>query len=163
MQGQTHDVPLTQTGRAQAAAAAEELAGICGPGVSLTSSDLLRASQTAEVIAARLGAPLVLDARLRERGLGRLEGLPLADALALAGEVDWTDPAARPGDGESLGEVYDRLAELFAALPDGEHVLITHGDTARVAQAVLAGLPASEIPYGIPANGSVLTLSRRAS
>ena len=41
----------------------------------LVSSDLQRASQTAEKVASLTGLPLTLDARLRERHLGHWQGL----------------------------------------------------------------------------------------
>ena len=58
------DTPLNDTGRRQAAELAERLArdGI----VSLWSSDLSRARETAEIVGARIGLEPRLDARLRE-------------------------------------------------------------------------------------------------
>jgi broad specificity phosphatase PhoE len=66
------DTPLNDTGRRQAAELAERLVdtGI----VSLWSSDLSRATETAEIVGARLGLVATLDPRLREANRGRWEG-----------------------------------------------------------------------------------------
>jgi probable phosphoglycerate mutase len=72
-QGQT-DIGLNGSGRAQAAALAERLAG---HGIAhVSASDLSRARQTAEIVARRLGvATVAVDHALRERGFGVFEGL----------------------------------------------------------------------------------------
>ncbi|WP_235497207.1 histidine phosphatase family protein [Agreia sp. Leaf283] len=78
IQGST-DIPLNDTGRAQAAAAAESLAGETWH--TIVTSPLGRARETARIIARRLdlGEPQV-DDRLVERAYGEAEGL---DAAAL--------------------------------------------------------------------------------
>jgi len=72
--GQTN-VPLSDRGREQAAAAGEELARLnCHPD-RVYSSDLLRARETAEIISARLGrAPIVDVAAFRELNMGVWDG-----------------------------------------------------------------------------------------
>jgi len=64
-QGST-DIPLSEVGRDQALALAERLRG---RGITEAhASDLSRARETAEIVAAALGvAPVRLDARFRER------------------------------------------------------------------------------------------------
>lgn len=72
IQGQT-DIPLNETGKQQAALAADRLVHETWDGIY--ASDLARARQTAEIISDRLGVKILgLDARLRERGFGSLEG-----------------------------------------------------------------------------------------
>ena len=61
-------------GRAQARRSARRLAG--RPVAALYSSDLRRALETAGPISSSLGLDVVVDARLRERNLGDLEGGP---------------------------------------------------------------------------------------
>jgi len=71
-QGHT-DIPLDEVGRAQSAELAEKLRGEVD---AVIASDLLRASQTAGIVAEALAIPLLgLDADLRERGYGIFEGL----------------------------------------------------------------------------------------
>jgi broad specificity phosphatase PhoE len=157
MQGQTDDIPLTALGHAQAAAAAEELAGH-RPG-ALLSSDLLRARQTAEHCARTTGLPVTTTARLREQGYGVLEGRPSRELWDV---VDWTDPHWAAEGGESLDELHARVGAFLkhlAAEPPAEVIaLVTHGDTIRAAQAVAAGLGADALPSITPHNGTVTRL-----
>ena len=77
IQGST-DIPLNDTGRDQARAVAATLRERTDPAVSLTiaASDLARARETAEIIAAELGIqPPRLYTGLRERGYGEAEGV----------------------------------------------------------------------------------------
>ncbi|SFE09966.1 histidine phosphatase family protein [Blastococcus tunisiensis] len=157
MQGQTGHVPLTPTGHAQAAAAATELAGL-GPG-ALISSDLLRAVQTAEHCAAATGLPVVTTPALREQGYGELEGRPSRELWDV---VDWTDPHWAAAGGESLAELHARVAaflkDLSAEPPADVVALVTHGDTIRAAQAVVAGLGPDAMPAVTPHNGTITRL-----
>src|SRR5262245_43667488 len=74
VQGHT-DIPLSPVGRDQAAAVAEALAPKLLPGRALVyTSALRRARETAEPIAARLGAVPRRRSDLRERGMGLAEG-----------------------------------------------------------------------------------------
>lgn len=69
-----YDSPLTQKGLRQAALAAEWITTHHHPN-AIISSPLKRAKQTAELVARRSGAPLVLDLELQERNSGALAGL----------------------------------------------------------------------------------------
>ena len=73
-QGQSeYPVPLTITGQEQARALAQKLAD---KKIKLiVSSDLMRAKQTAEIVAAELKVPVKFDPRLREVDYGTLNGL----------------------------------------------------------------------------------------
>jgi len=154
MQGQTAHVPLTELGHAQAAAAATELARLA-PG-ALLSSDLLRAVQTAEHCARATGLPIVTVPALREQGYGELEGRPSRELWDV---VDWTDAHWSAPGGESLAELHGRveafLKNLCAEPPADVIALVTHGDTIRAAQAVVAGLGPDAMPVVTPHNGSV--------
>ena len=69
------DVPLSDRGRRQAAAAGEELARFDCCTDRVYSSDLLRARETAEIISARLGdVPIVDVAAFRELNMGEWDG-----------------------------------------------------------------------------------------
>ena len=77
------DTPLNDTGRRQAGRLAERVGG---DGIaSLWSSDLARASETAEIVGARIGLEPRLDARLREGNRGNWEG-------HLFAEIERQDP-----------------------------------------------------------------------
>jgi broad specificity phosphatase PhoE len=157
MQGQTDGIPLTELGHAQAAAGAEELAAL-GPG-ALISSDLLRARQTAEHCARATGLPIAVTAALREQGYGVLEGRPSRELWDV---VDWTDPHWAAEGGESLARLHGRvtafLEQLRAEPPADVVALVTHGDTIRALQAVVAGVGPEEMPAVTPHNGSVTRL-----
>lgn len=150
-QGQT-DVPLSAVGRLQAASLAERLTG--QEFGAVYSSDLLRASQTAQAVAERLaGAPPVqLDPGLREISVGELAGLMMTDIRQRFPEylsALQADPWAtrRPG-GESMADLYDRCGAAFHVLRErhpGQRVLVfTHGGVVRVAVGLALG--------GVPAN-----------
>jgi broad specificity phosphatase PhoE len=157
MQGQTAHVPLTELGHRQAAAAATELAGL-EPG-ALLSSDLFRAVQTAEHCARATGLGITVTPALREQAYGELEGRPSRDLWDV---VDWTDPHWSAAGGESLAELHARvhafLEELAAEPPADVIALVTHGDTIRAAQAVVAGLDPDAMPAVTPHNGTVTRL-----
>lgn len=79
IQGAT-DVPLNETGRQQARDAAASLRETLDPALPtvVVSSDLARARETGEIIAADLGLPAPhVYPELRERGYGVAEGLSI--------------------------------------------------------------------------------------
>lgn len=159
LQGQTARVPLTAVGRAQARAAASMLQD---KGVSaIYSSDLLRALATAELIGQVLRLDVHATPDLRERGYGELEGSLSKDILAAHPDVDWTDPDVRIGGGESVRDVHLRLVRALAAVLDRHRndsvVIVSHGDTIRIAIAGLQGTGPDSVPWVDVPNGSIFT------
>lgn len=131
MQGQT-DVPLNAVGHAQAAAAAASVAAL--EPEAIISSDLQRAQQTAEPIAALTGLSVRTDKRLRETDLGEWEALTRQDVeTGWPGLWEqWRSSAAdfAPPGGESRRQVAHRANGLVDELRDGEHrrvLLVAHG------------------------------------
>jgi broad specificity phosphatase PhoE len=123
-QGHNDQAELTTLGLRQAEQVAEQFAGITVR--AIYSSDLRRAQQTAAPLAAAAGLPVVLDARLRERSLGVLEGTPAAGNGSSVTGLDLeagllVDPDTRPQSGESVRDLYRRAAafcgDLLLALP----------------------------------------------
>jgi broad specificity phosphatase PhoE len=112
-QGHNDQAELTGRGRRQAAEVAERFAEVSVR--AIYASDLRRAQQTAAPLAAAAGVPVVLDARLRERNLGVLEGTlaagngPSVTGLDLKAGL-LTDPDTRPEGGESVRDLYRRAA-----------------------------------------------------
>lgn len=137
------DVPLDDHGRTEAAAAATMLAAE-RPDV-IVSSDLTRATQTAQALSERTGLPVRLDARLRETGLGGWEGLT-APEIELAYPEEWrrwrAGETVRRGGGELREEVAARALAALADIDAEVVVLVTHGGTAKVLAASLLDLPA---------------------
>lgn len=145
------DVPLNDRGREQARALAEMLSG---RGAELVlSSDLSRSSETAEIIATRLGVPLQVSEELRERHLGALQGLTARDLGAREGDPDdhargfvfrtINDPGVHPEGGESLAEFRERVGAVARRLrdepPATSIVVVSHGGAIRAILLALAG------------------------
>ena len=144
---QPSDTPLNERGLAQARALGARLAG---SGVAhILSSDLPRALQTAQAIAAATGATIETTPLLHERNFGDLRGR-LYDTL---GFDPIEDEAAPPG-GESMAEFKARVAAAFAlALQQrgrlaGALAVVTHGLVVRaVIDHHLALAPGQVAPF----------------
>lgn len=133
-QGQI-DIPLSGDGVEQARRVAAALANRSEI-AAIYSSDLKRAFQTAEPIAAVLNLPLNTDAGLRERAFGVFEGLTMSEIQSrhLAQYQRWRDREIDfgvSGGGETLRSFYGRVEQTLRRVCDrhlGETVvLVTHG------------------------------------
>ncbi len=159
IQGQTGDIPLTTLGQRQAEAAARTLAD--RPIAAVWSSDLVRAVQTAQPIAAAVGVPVQLDHGLREQAYGVLEGRSTADALTDS-TYDLTDPDVRAPGGETMREVYHRIGDtLTMRLRENlgqELVVVTHADAIRIALTWLAGAEIEDVRWRDLPHGSITTV-----
>ena len=134
---------LNDLGREQAHRVAAELDGVD----VVYASDLARARETAEIIAAELGLPVHVDARLRERSFGAWEGLTAAEIEADFREqhLRWL---AREGAGADDAEPFDAfgarvrsfLGEVVERHPDETVLLVAHGGSIRVIHALASGL-----------------------
>jgi probable phosphoglycerate mutase len=144
-QGQL-DSPLDVIGRAQAAAAAVAVAPM-RPDV-IVSSDLSRARDTADTVAAECGLGVEIDPRLREIYLGAWEGITRTEARTQYTEeyARWqTGEDARRGGGETYAEVGARCVECIdewlVKLGPGSLVLaVTHGSAARATIGTMLGM-----------------------
>jgi len=125
------DPPLNETGRAQAVQLAEQLAGESIDAVY--SSDLRRASETAEIVGGQLGLPVEQEPGLREIDVGSWQGLTKA-------EID-----GRPWDGETYEQHSERvlraLRGIAARHPGGQVLVVTHGGSLRRVQQAVLGEP----------------------
>ncbi len=157
MQGQL-DTDLTDLGREQAAAAAEVLAK--RQPVTIVSSDLRRALDTATALGERAGVAVRVDERLRETHLGDWQGLTHieVDAQAPGARLAWRDDARwAPHGGESRVDVAARsvplVQELLAAESewgadgyDRPVVLVAHGGLIAALTGALLDLPVDNWP-----------------
>jgi glucosyl-3-phosphoglycerate phosphatase len=144
-QGQS-DVPLDETGEAQAERAARLLAAL-RPDL-IVSSDLSRAASTAAPLARLTGLDVILDKDLRERHGGCWEGLTDAEIRERYPDAHatWT-----PSDGEPSAVVADRVAAALQRTattiaeqvpgPDGLAVVVSHGAALRLGMSRLLGMP----------------------
>lgn len=124
------DCPLSEAGLDQASALATHLADERFD--VLVSSDLTRAIDTARAIASRLGLPLEIDKRFRERGLGSLEGTYLErDDEDPCVRFDSDNPRYPVTDGESVHDFFARAVQALEGLASrhvGKRILVvTHG------------------------------------
>jgi len=163
-QGHDDQARLTEHGRRQAWRVAGQLS--TQPIRALYSSDLHRAMETAAPLAAVLRLAVTRDARLRERCLGEAEGTPSAGISPAASGLSGhrvLDPDARPPGGESVRDLYRRVAEftddLAARCPPeepGDVAIIAHGGTLRVLDAYLRGIGVEQMAWAPLANGRIL-------
>jgi broad specificity phosphatase PhoE len=131
------DTPLNDTGRAQAQALAERVAG--NRVAALYASDLSRARETAEIVGARIGLEPILDPRLREGARGRWEGHLMRDIERDEPDLyaDWrrAGPGFRFPEGESLREQQQRVTEALVeihAAASRPTLVVCHGGSIRV-------------------------------
>lgn len=127
------DSQLSARGLRQADALAARLASDSFH--ALYCSDLGRAQETARRIAARTSHPVLQDMRLRERGLGILEGLtrqeasqrhPEVFAEYAAGGPDFVIPGGESAS-QRLRHAIECLEELGARHAGARIVVVTHG------------------------------------
>jgi broad specificity phosphatase PhoE len=138
-------VSLTERGRAQAAAAADELHALRF--THAYASEFPRAQQTAAILLRRQACALSIDARLNERRSG-MDGLP----VHAFNQLVQRDPLRfRPERGESFLQQMERLRDFLdeAALRhrDGLILAVSHENPILAALA-LAGGDAEQVVRG---------------
>jgi uncharacterized phosphatase len=153
VQGQS-DTPLNETGRAQARTLAEELAGERIDAVY--SSDLVRAHETARIVAEPRGLGVTALPDLREKNFGTWEGLTDDEIL-----VRFPDARTGPwGDGEATEDVARRvvaaLLRIAESHPGGQVLVVSHGGPLRAALTRCGVDPPASI-----ANGHVARIAVR--
>jgi len=158
------DSELTERGVQQAHALAERLAA--DRFLALYSSDLGRAIKTAQIIGARSGHTILIDARLRERNLGIFHGLTreqMRDRFPKEFEQYRRDPDYVIPQGESTTERttlnMDCLREL-AKKHTGERIAIVgHGGLLHSVFRSVLELPVTQGRRYSLANGSFNVVS----
>ena len=158
------DIPLNDSGRAQARAAAPELAQIATVS-RIVTSDLVRASETAQIIADAMGAEVITDARWRERAYGVWEGL--AEDVRESDHPEehhrWVSGLEPHVEGYEFNvTVRDRalaaIDELVAG--GGTHIVVSHGSTTRVVIGALLGLELGSYGVGNLGNAQWVELTK---
>jgi broad specificity phosphatase PhoE len=133
------EVPLNDTGRDQAAELAERAAGYGFR--ALWCSPLLRARETADVIAAKIGLEPKADARLMETDAGDWTNLTFVEVRARTPELFDAFAAADSGfafpGGESFAEQEVRVSAALADVERGAlpALVVCHGMVIRAAFA----------------------------
>jgi broad specificity phosphatase PhoE len=127
------DLPLNETGRSDIAALRDTL--ILLPKM-ISTSPLLRARETADILNERFHLPIILAPELMERDFGTLSGKLRSEVASelleddLEGHYDY-----RPYGGESAEDVRTRVLRFLKTLPtegDDPIILITHRGVIRI-------------------------------
>lgn len=127
------DTPLTARGIEQVTATADYLADLGIAPRTIVTSDLVRARQSAELIADRLQATLVATPLLREinNGIAANRTLVEAERIKTAPEPTGRSLDYRPWQGaETFAELQDRADQALkyiATLEEDVHVVVGHG------------------------------------
>lgn len=149
------DIPLNETGRAQAARNGAALRAWLAEArdALFVSSPLVRAAETLEIVREAMGLPrkrYAIDDRLIEIDLGRWNGKTHDEVAAEDPGVHarratekW---AFRTPDGESYAEAAARVREFLLAL-DRPAVIAGHGASGRILRAYLLGVKPSRAPH----------------
>jgi broad specificity phosphatase PhoE len=153
------DPPLNDDGREQARRLAAMLADERID--AIYSSDLRRAHETAEIVAAHNDLDVVVDPDLRERDVGEWSGLTMPEI-----EERYPDELRRFRDeGVSVGESREALANrvvaavrrIAAAHPGGTVLIVTHGGALRTLRHAAGG----DLGGPVVRNGHVLKMAIR--
>ncbi|MDH5675575.1 MAG: histidine phosphatase family protein [Myxococcales bacterium] len=142
---QPPETPLSERGRAQAAAlgARLESLGI----VRIVSSDLRRAAMTAGALAAASGAPIEHQPLLQERNFGDMRGKSYSELPRSFFDRDYHPPG-----GESYVQFDARVVEAWrwvveiAAATEGPLAVVTHGLFCHSAARQCFALEAAQVP-----------------
>ena len=144
--------PLTLLGARQARALARALRPV--PAAAVISSDLLRARQTAERLAAGRGLAVRVELALRERERAALRGWSDAELRQLAAAYARLSPTEQeawrrahpPEEPEAvLARVIPALRAIAAAHRDETALVVSHGGAMRLLLAHLGYAPAASL------------------
>jgi broad specificity phosphatase PhoE len=166
-----HDIPLNQTGRAQAAHCGQTLSNLlareeCSAAqFDYVSSPLSRARETMEIMRAALGiapAGYGIEPRLTEISFGEWEGLTYAEVMQRDPEVVARREADKweflPPGGENYRQVALRVGAWYASLKR-DTVVCAHGGTGRALVAVLGIAPTEQAVHQSIDQGVVYVLA----
>jgi 2,3-bisphosphoglycerate-dependent phosphoglycerate mutase len=152
--GKRTDLPLSQSGLAQASALATHLAAHYSAPATIYTSNLLRTKQTAAPIQTAYGGTisLIADSRFDEVDYGPDEGMPEEQVVARLGKETleaWEKHAIVP-DGWQINVVAIRqqwLAFSELLLQNGEDTIVVTSNGIARFSPVLVGLDANQITY----------------
>lgn len=129
---------------------------------ALYSSDLRRALETAQIIAVRIGAPVIPEPRLREIHLGKWQEMLSTDIAAQYPDEfrRWhaAPLAARPPGGEDIpslaARVLQAVNEILARYPDQRVGIVAHELPIAVIVCRARGLDLRHLRDMIPQTGA---------
>lgn len=137
--------PLTDEGLKQSEELAQRLTDNKCDAEIICSSDLLRAKQTAEVLAKKLNLDIEYIPEFREVNNGDLAGMDNAVADKLYPNLYWRmlEWEQKYPNGESPKEFYERIKTAWDKLVCGNHksiILVTHGGVINVIMHLINGV-----------------------
>jgi alpha-ribazole phosphatase len=140
------DLDITENGRKQMRRLAGRLAG--GKIAAVYSSDLIRSAKGADIISRTLGLAYTALRDLRERSIGKWEGLTAEEIKDRfpAEYAAWRSDLLnyRPPGGECLLDVRERVLPVYKKLvgshPDQAIAMLLHGGVNRIIIAEALGL-----------------------
>lgn len=163
--GGWYDTSLTSDGLQDAAATGDRLAKIVGDGdIEVFSSDLLRASQTASVIARHHKRTVIETPDLREISYGIAEGKPQAwldERYIPAPDHNRMDHHVGIEGAETRREAATRIYRIvgeIVARPCETQIIVTHGFTLTLVICAWMKLPIDAIGFAsFPAGSGSIT------
>ena len=171
MQGKTSGVPLTKTGIKQARDLNQRFKAV--KFAAIFSSDLLRARQTAQIVAYQRQLAVVTTRALRERSFGDYEGMTLAKyeeelremldkfhGLNDAEKFKFKFPHKIEGIGTTVNRVITWLREVSVAYAGKKVLVVAHGGVLRLLLIHLGYGSYKELPpFSIANTGYVVLAS----
>ena len=137
------ETPLNETGRAQATATAQLMAGRRWD--ALYASPLSRARETARIIGAATGfGEPTIEPRLIEQDYGSAEGMTEDELVAQF--PDWDDVPGREKNAAVVERIMPALAEIGDRHPGQDVIVVCHGG---VIYWVLRTLDPTHLEWGI--------------
>ncbi len=150
-QGQS-DYALTERGRAQARALAERWKSEAAKFDLIISSPLVRAKETAEIVASALGVKIELDPILLERNIGEMEGLTMEEVRKIPQPPYITPYDPIGGEGEGDWALFLRAGQALHDLvrrPPGSYLIVSHGGLLNQLMNAIIGIAPHVDPSGV--------------
>jgi len=153
-QGQS-DYLLTDRGRAQARALAERWKSEEVKFDLAIASPLVRARETAEIIASELNVKVELDPIWMERDIGEMEGLTIDEVRQKPQPAYVTPYNSIGGNGEGDWELFLRAGKALHDLlrrPAGSYLIVSHGGLLNQFMHAIVGVAHHADPSGVRFN-----------
>ncbi len=143
VQGQS-DYPLSEEGRVQSQKLAKYLSASTDTPTSILSSPLMRARETAEILAEALGCGVEYDDLWMERRLGEAQGVDYETVRSWFASKGLPSPYEPiHGNGESWLELYIRADRALLSImkrPAGTYIVVSHGGFLNAVLRAILGL-----------------------
>jgi broad specificity phosphatase PhoE len=150
-QGQS-DYALTDKGRAQAEALAKRWKSEGVKFDLIVASPLVRAKETAEIIAGALDAKVELVPILMERHIGEMEGLTAEEVRKKSQPPHLTPYDPIGGEGEGDWALFLRAGQALHGLlrrPPGSYLIVSHGGLLNQLMNAIVGIAPHIDPSGV--------------